>query len=128
MSRRRVDGICERQVLEGRKAGRTILDANHADTYTANAAGMWSRLAPTIAAPDGVLGLATPEGDRYVLRRPLARDVVAALLEALPPGSRAVVEDSYGAEPVPVNKAPRPHLQPWARAQALPPRVLDLPG
>jgi GNAT superfamily N-acetyltransferase len=82
-----------------------MVTVNHADTYTANAAGMWSSLAPTIAVPDGVLGTTTPDGDRYVLVRPVAPEAVAALLDGLPVGARAVVEDSYGVVPVRIPQA-----------------------
>jgi GNAT superfamily N-acetyltransferase len=91
-----------RGVDQAATAGATMVTVNHADTYTANAARMWSSLAPTIAVPDGVLGTTTPDGDRYVLIHPLAQEAVAALLDALPYGRRAVVEDSYGVVPVPI--------------------------
>lgn len=80
-----------------------IAMVNGPDAYVANALSMWCSLASTIPAPNGVLGVVVPDGHRYVVRRPLAPADIAALLEAVPSGVRAVVEDSYGVGPVPVN-------------------------
>jgi len=69
---------------------------NHPGVYTANAASMWSSLDQPIAAPAGVLGVAARGGSRYLIQRPPTLQAVAALLDAIPPAGRVVVENPYG--------------------------------
>ena len=64
--------------------------------YIANAAAMWSGVATSITAPDGVLGVATAAETRYLACRRLAPAIVAALAGTVPSGGRLVVEDPYG--------------------------------
>ncbi|HEX5595718.1 MAG TPA: GNAT family N-acetyltransferase [Micromonosporaceae bacterium] len=77
----------------------------HPEMYAANTVGMWSSLAPTIAAPDGALGVSAPGGSRYVIHRPLDTRAIAGLLGSLPTAGRVVVEDPYGAPPMPALEA-----------------------
>lgn len=70
--------------------------------YAANAAAMWSSVATSITAPDGVLGVVTPTETRYLACRRLGSASVAALAAggtgSVPAGGRLVAEDPYGAE------------------------------
>lgn len=57
---------------------------------------MWHSFRGVVADADGVLGVTTPGGVRYFIRRPLPPASVAAMIGGLPKGIRVVVEDPYG--------------------------------
>jgi GNAT superfamily N-acetyltransferase len=102
---------------------------NDTDLYTSNAAGMWSSFCVPVPTPDGVLGVVTSTGPRYLARRRLDPASLAALLRSLPPEGPVLVEDPYGVAPVgPVGGAFDPRPLPVMSRRSAPLSVVARPG
>jgi GNAT superfamily N-acetyltransferase len=96
--------------------------------YTANAATMWSGVATSITAPDGVLGVATPTETRYLACRGLAPAVVAALTDTVAVSGRLVVEDPDSQAVSPVSGTVRVLRMPVMYRLPHPVTPVDRPG
>lgn len=73
------------------------------DTYVTNAVAMWVGLAPVSEQAPTHFRAALPTATRIVLTDPGAIAVVGELVASVPAGTRVTVEDSWGAEALPLN-------------------------
>lgn len=96
---------------------------------TAQTAAQIGRLAPeqTVVVEDLFDGPPVPAA--AIMRMPvMVRPPGAVAAPSVPVTEVADLDQLAGAERVMVDGFPFPRLQPWVRGQALPPRVLELPG